>query len=125
MSADMPTISAPASFVQHQGRIFRVLATFDEADVDQANAWMEQNEGAALLCITNGAAYMAHVNDQGKPKRRMTCCCCGGFAGYFAQHWNRDDGYSVCKPCVTKQAEKDDADDIRMRYGLAGLNYEA
>lgn len=122
---DLPTVTATPSYVLHQGRFFRVLATFDEHEVDRANAWMEQNEGSALLCIEDGTAYLAHVNDQGKPRRRMTCCICGGFAGYFAQHWNRDHGYGVCSPCVAGQRARGvDDSEIKSLYGIEGLNFE-
>ena len=32
--------------------------------------------------------------------RHMTCCCCGAYAGHFQQHWNRDTGFGICRPCA-------------------------
>ncbi len=56
-------------------------------------------------------------------KYRMQCCCCSGPAGTFEQHWNRDFGYSICPSCVAEQCATSTAEEIRMRYGQAGVNY--
>jgi len=51
--------------VQYLGRKFKVLAKFPEADSDAANAFMEANPNAGLLCIENGIAYLADMADEG------------------------------------------------------------
>ncbi len=57
-------------------------------------------------------------------RRLMTCCCCGGAAGRFAQHWSRDTGYSICPRCVAEQCATSAPDEIRLRYGQPGMNYD-
>lgn len=61
-----PSMSAP-QLVEHYGVAFRVLATFPEGDTDAANAYMAAHTGAALLCIRDGVAYLAHEDDRGQP----------------------------------------------------------
>ena len=51
--------------VKHCGRRFKVLAQFPEADTQAANASMEANPNAGLLCIENGIAYLADMADDG------------------------------------------------------------
>lgn len=51
--------------VTHYGRAFRILATFPESDTAAANAFMEANPGAGLLCIRDGVSYLAHESDKG------------------------------------------------------------
>ena len=55
-------------YIRHYGRWFLILATFPEADIAAANAYMLANEGAALLTIEAGTAYLAHVADKGRPE---------------------------------------------------------
>lgn len=57
-------------------------------------------------------------------KRMLTCCCCGRLAGRFEQHWNRDDGFGICRPCVKwcRDRGMDDAA-ILSSYGQEGVNY--
>ena len=76
---------------------------------------------------------IVHLHPESMVKvRRLTCCCCGDFAGYWKQHYNRDDGFGVCKRC---------AEDIRKHrpfghdpmpekdfvstYGVEGVNWGA
>lgn len=57
--------------------------------------------------------------------RYLRCCVCGSDAGKFAQHWNRDTGYGVCRKCVDWEISRGcDADEIKSLYGVAGVNYE-
>ena len=44
--------------------------------------------------------------------RRMQCCCCGSDAGRWAQWWNRDTGYGICRRCIDWQRARgtDDAE---------------
>ena len=58
-------MSTTATHVTHYGRAFRILATFPESDTAAANAFMEANPGAGLLCIRDGMAYLAHESDNG------------------------------------------------------------
>lgn len=51
--------------VEHLGLKFKVLAKFPEADSDAANAFMEANPNAGLLCIENGIAYLVDMADEG------------------------------------------------------------
>lgn len=53
--------------------------------------------------------------------RRMTCCCCGGYAGRFEQHWNRDTGYGICRPCVLRWYK--DPEEIASSLGKEGVNW--
>lgn len=56
--------------------------------------------------------------------RRLECCCCGEDAGRFAQWWNRDKGYGMCRRCVDSQiARGTPADEIQDLYGVEGINY--
>jgi hypothetical protein len=57
-------------------------------------------------------------------KRPKICCVCGADAGSWHQHWNRDNGYGVCVPCVAWLKERNTSDDeIRLNYGKEGANY--
>ena len=70
-----PTPTAPENsarsetpeLIAHAGRLFRVLAKFPDTDegAAAANAHMEANDGAALLCIRAGVLYLAHRDDRG------------------------------------------------------------
>ena len=53
--------------VTHYGRIYAAVASFpdDEEGRQAANAFMEANPQASLLCIQDGQAYLANVDDQG------------------------------------------------------------
>lgn len=55
--------------------------------------------------------------------RRMYCTCCGGGAGRFQQHWNRDTGYGVCRPCALKMIDKDGRDELEQSCGKEGENW--
>lgn len=56
--------------------------------------------------------------------RHMTCCTCGEDAGRWHQHWNRDNGYGICAPCVgwLKGRGMPDAE-IADCYGVEGENW--
>lgn len=60
----------PRRTVEHLGRVYGVLATFPEADVDAANGFMSGNPRASLLCIKDGICYLADHEDLGRPLRR-------------------------------------------------------
>jgi len=58
---------------------------------------------------------------------RLECCVCGGDAGRFQQHWNRDDGYGICRSCVDWLIDKRNTspEEIKDCYGTEGVNYAA
>ncbi|MBB6559598.1 hypothetical protein HNP48_002265 [Acidovorax soli] len=60
--------------------------------------------------------------------RNMTCCVCGAGAGRWQQHWNRDDGYGICRACADWISEpgREGRDPLHMArlYGLPGIHYE-
>lgn len=63
-----------------------------------------------------------------KPMKRkhLECACCGGDAGLFAQFFNQDTGYGVCKSCVSWiQGRGMSQADFERTYGKPGINYEA
>ncbi|MDV7398629.1 hypothetical protein RZS08_44905, partial [Arthrospira platensis SPKY1] len=53
--------------VTHYGRIYVAVASFpdNEEGRQAANAFMEANPQASLLCIQDGQVYLASVDDQG------------------------------------------------------------
>lgn len=54
----------------------------------------------------------------------MTCCVCGDHAGNFEQHWNRDTGFGICRPCVVTQKSRGVSDEEMLSlYGVEGVNY--
>lgn len=53
----------------------------------------------------------------------MTCCICDGDAGQFEQHWNRDDGYGICAPCVADEAVNLSPEQVES-YGQVGVNHD-
>ena len=54
----------------------------------------------------------------------MTCCACGENAGRFAQHWNRDTGFGVCRGCVARQRGSGVSEaELLELYGVEGVNY--
>ena len=56
--------------------------------------------------------------------RRMRCSCCDGYAGRFAQWWNRDTGYGVCGNCVAWFKSRNMPDsELEFGYGRAGVHY--
>jgi hypothetical protein len=58
--------------------------------------------------------------------RRLNCCVCGDDAGRFAQHWNRDRGYGICRRCIDwLTAKGTTSDELTDLYGRAGVNYAA
>lgn len=57
--------------------------------------------------------------------KQKTCCCCDGDAGKYFQHWNRDDGYGICKSCLQDEIKRGISEsDITSLYGKPGINYE-
>ncbi len=58
-------------------------------------------------------------------QRSLKCACCGGNAGRWAQHWNQDTGWGICRACVdwlrTERAMDDDT--LLNLYGNEGVNY--
>ncbi len=58
-------------------------------------------------------------------KRGMTCTCCGDDAGRWEQHWNQDNGFSVCPKCLEWITGREylSAESIRFNYGEAGVNH--
>jgi hypothetical protein len=63
--------------------------------------------------------------------RHMTCCVCGSYAGRWQQHWNRDNGFGVCVPCVEWLRQRGQAmpvnteAEIENLYGREGVNWGA
>lgn len=57
--------------------------------------------------------------------QHLTCAVCGADAGRHEQHWNRDDGFGVCRACVDSILQDESPQDMRMRYGIEGINYAA
>lgn len=56
--------------------------------------------------------------------RGMTCFFCGDHAGRWEQHWNRDTGYGICKPCVLWQKSRGMTDaEVLNLYGQEGINW--
>lgn len=56
---------------------------------------------------------------------RMKCSVCGAEAGRWEQHWNRDTGWGICRPCVdwlTKDRSMT-AEEMADLYGKEGVNY--
>jgi hypothetical protein len=60
-----PGVNYTRAQVSHYGLWYWVLATFKEADNDQANAFMERTPGACLLTIQDGIAYIVHKDVTG------------------------------------------------------------
>ncbi|BCA57702.1 hypothetical protein [Sphingomonas sp. HMP6] len=55
--------------------------------------------------------------------RSLTCCCCGGGAGRWAQHWNRDRGYGICRACLDGPYAGSDPAELASLFGTEGVNY--
>ena len=57
--------------------------------------------------------------------RRLYCSCCGSANGCFAQHWNQDTGYGICRPCVLKwyRGKGHTEADIEQMFGKEGVNW--
>lgn len=57
--------------------------------------------------------------------RNLECAVCGDSAGRYAQHWNRDRGFGVCRRCVDwlLRTGRATPDDITELYGVEGVNY--
>lgn len=56
--------------------------------------------------------------------RYLTCCVCGEEAGRFKQHYNRDDGFGICRRCVIWLRGRgiSEAEMLEL-YGVEGVNY--
>lgn len=57
--------------------------------------------------------------------KRLRCCICGADAGRWQQHWNRDDGFGICRPCVEIEAKCELPVVILELYGARGVNFDA
>ena len=119
----VPPLPGAPAYIKHFGRLFKVVATFPELDYEHANAYMVSHPGACLLLVADGVAYLADQADKGAPMGRKLCCICGAFAGQWAQHWNRDQGWGTCRPCVDEQIKKAGPAEVADLYGIEGLNY--
>ncbi len=57
-------------------------------------------------------------------KEWMDCTCCGGGVGWYKQHWNQDNGYSVCADCIVIVFRpRHTEEEIKQLYGIEGVNY--
>lgn len=54
----------------------------------------------------------------------MRCCICGEYAGVWKQHWNRDNGYGICKSCAEEEADCSSSASMQDLYGKPNINYE-
>lgn len=58
--------------------------------------------------------------------RHLKCCVCGSAAGKYAQHWNRDTGWGICRECVDWEISRGvRPEELLDLYGIAGVHYEA
>ena len=55
--------------------------------------------------------------------RSLSCCCCGGDAGRWAQHWNRDRGYGICRTCIEGPYSCSGPIELTSLFGTEGVNY--
>lgn len=64
----VPGVNFEQPTVVHMGRRFKVLATFgdDARGTQRANAYMEREPRAAVLCVVDGRVYLADVEDNGE-----------------------------------------------------------
>lgn len=57
-------------------------------------------------------------------RRHMKCSVCGAAAGRWAQHWNRDTGWGICRDCVDWLKAKGYSDaEMKDLYGEPGVHY--
>lgn len=49
----------------------------------------------------------------------MECCVCGQYCPPMTQWYNRDKGYTICRPCINQYGE------CRTSYGIEGIHYES
>lgn len=58
-------------------------------------------------------------------RRTLKCACCGGNAGQWAQHWNQDTGWGICRACVDWLLDERsyDQETIQSIYGKEGVNF--
>lgn len=55
----------------------------------------------------------------------LDCAVCAQYAGKWHQHFNRDTGHGLCAKCRDDLSKTETPEHMRMRYGVAGVNYEA
>ena len=57
--------------------------------------------------------------------RNLYCSCCSEHAGRFAQHWNQDTGYGICRPCVLRHylGKSHTIADIEQGFGKEGVSW--
>lgn len=57
-------------------------------------------------------------------KHNMGCNCCGGLAGRFEQHFNRDTGFGMCRPCIEWVRKRGMSEaEILDLYGREGIHW--
>ncbi len=57
--------------IPHMGRYFKVLASFNEHQVDEANQYMSDHPNTGLLTIIDGIAYIADMDDMGSVEHNL------------------------------------------------------
>ncbi len=56
---------------------------------------------------------------------QMICCCCGSYCPAMQQWHNRDNGFSICKICITHEKQLGISEETLYDwYGVAGIHYE-
>lgn len=74
--------------------------------------------------MTTASTCTSDTNTTTNGVRRLVCAVCGEDAGRFAQHWNRDIGFGICRTCVVSLRKGGETEsEIRLNYGVEGVNY--
>ncbi len=102
---------------------------------DELRTIVSYCEGDVTVTVDNNdESYAAQMRSAtvfycGSQLRRLTCCCCGASAGDWVQHSNRDIGFGVCHPCVTRIRQRKSGPgsmseaEIMSCYGTEGVHW--
>jgi hypothetical protein len=99
----------------------RVIVSYCEGDV---TVTVDDNDESYAAQMRSATVFYC-----GRKLRRLTCCSCGECAGDWVQHWNRDTGFGICLPCVTRIRERKSGpgymseEAIQSCYGIEGVNW--
>lgn len=116
-----------ALYVRARGKTYPVV--YSGTSVDEANACMEKRGDCGVIDDVDDGRILVALIEPLK-QRRLSCACCGGNAGCWAQWFNQDEGYGICRKCVDwiRSPERakhwEGEEGFERTYGVEGIHYE-
>lgn len=116
-----------SKYVKADGHIFPVVYAGKSAD--EANECIAKRGDCGVIDTADDGSIIVAKTEPLK-LRWLACACCGSDAGHWAQWFNQDTGYGICRRCVDWSRSPERAkhwegeENFERTYGVAGIHYE-